>query len=215
MTFEAPPRVSKAWAGPSPWKASGFPRGALLCCSRNPGSEPLEGRSTVYTSAWHRPCLHSRQPWLPCGWQREAALGSDTTACCFMVRERGPGLAVRSQGVLLCQLATSLQLKPRTMCLSVRHSVTSDSLRLHGPWPVKAPLSVGVLQGKNTGIGCHSLLQEIFPTQGLNPGLLHCSWVLYYLSHQGSPQYTWSVYLILEIHPRGQTEGYERKRHHN
>ena len=28
--------------------------------------------------------------------------------------------------------------------------------------------------GKNTGVGCHDLLQEIFPTQGLNPGLLHC-----------------------------------------
>ena len=28
--------------------------------------------------------------------------------------------------------------------------------------------------GKNTGVGCHFLLQEIFPTQGLNPGLPHC-----------------------------------------
>ena len=38
--------------------------------------------------------------------------------------------------------------------------------------------------GKNTGVGCHSLLQEIFPTQGLNPGLLHCKQTLYCLSHQ-------------------------------
>ena len=29
--------------------------------------------------------------------------------------------------------------------------------------------------GKNTGVGCRALLQGIFPTQGLNPGLLHCS----------------------------------------
>ena len=36
-------------------------------------------------------------------------------------------------------------------------------------------------------MGCHSLLQEIFPTQGSNPGLLHCRWRLYHLSHQGSP----------------------------
>ena len=35
-------------------------------------------------------------------------------------------------------------------------------------------------------MGSHSLLQGIFPTQGLNPGLLHCRWVLYCLSHQGS-----------------------------
>ena len=37
--------------------------------------------------------------------------------------------------------------------------------------------------GKNTGVGCHFLLQEIFPTQGLNPGLLHCRQRLYRLSH--------------------------------
>ena len=28
--------------------------------------------------------------------------------------------------------------------------------------------------GKNTGVGCHALLQGIFPTQGSNPGLLYC-----------------------------------------
>ena len=45
----------------------------------------------------------------------------------------------------------------------------------------------GDSQGKNTGVGFHALLQEIFPTKGLNPGLLHCRWILYQLSHQGSP----------------------------
>ena len=40
--------------------------------------------------------------------------------------------------------------------------------------------------GKNTRVGCHSLLQEIFPTQGSNPGVQHCRQVLYRLSHQGS-----------------------------
>ena len=40
--------------------------------------------------------------------------------------------------------------------------------------------------GKNTREGCHSLLQEIFLTQGLNPGLPHCTHTLYHLSHQGS-----------------------------
>ena len=39
--------------------------------------------------------------------------------------------------------------------------------------------------GKNTGVGCHSLLWGIFLTQGSNPGLLHCRWILYHLSHQG------------------------------
>ena len=39
--------------------------------------------------------------------------------------------------------------------------------------------------GKNTGTGNHSLLQEIFATEGLNPGLLHCRQILYHLSHYG------------------------------
>ena len=40
--------------------------------------------------------------------------------------------------------------------------------------------------GKNTEVNCHSYLQEIFPTQGLNLGLLHCRRILYHLIHQGS-----------------------------
>ena len=42
--------------------------------------------------------------------------------------------------------------------------------------------------GQNTGMGSHSLLQEIFPTQGSNPGLPHCKQILYRLSHQWSPK---------------------------
>ena len=41
---------------------------------------------------------------------------------------------------------------------------------LYSPW--NSP-------GQNTGVGSHSLLQGIFPTQGLNPCLLHCRWILY------------------------------------
>ena len=44
-------------------------------------------------------------------------------------------------------------------------------------WPWDSP-------GNNTGMGCHSLLQGIFPMQGSNLGLLHCSWILYPLSHK-------------------------------
>ena len=36
--------------------------------------------------------------------------------------------------------------------------------------------------GKNTGVDCHSLLQEIFSTQGLNPGFLNCRQILYHLA---------------------------------
>ena len=41
--------------------------------------------------------------------------------------------------------------------------------------------------GQNTGVGSLSLLQGIFPTQGLIPGLPHCRQILYLVSHQGSP----------------------------
>ena len=40
--------------------------------------------------------------------------------------------------------------------------------------------------GKNTGVGCHALLQGIFPTQGSNPGLMHFRQILYQLSYQGN-----------------------------
>ena len=65
---------------------------------------------------------------------------------------------------------------------SESHSVVSDSLwprRLCSPW--NSP-------GQNTEWVVFPLLQGTFPTQGSNPGLLHCRWLLYQLSHQGSPR---------------------------
>ena len=44
----------------------------------------------------------------------------------------------------------------------------------------------GDSSGKITEVVCHALLQRIFPTQGSNPGLLHCRQILYHLSYQGS-----------------------------
>ena len=52
------------------------------------------------------------------------------------------------------------------------------------PWTIYSPWSS---PGQNTGVDTLSLLKEIFPTQGLNPGLPHCRWILYELSHKGSP----------------------------
>ena len=48
--------------------------------------------------------------------------------------------------------------------------------------PRQAPLSMGFSR-QNTGVDCHFLLQGIFPTQELNPGLLHCRHILYRLSY--------------------------------
>ena len=68
-------------------------------------------------------------------------------------------------------------------------SVVSNSLQSHGlqcAW--NSP-------GQNIGVGSLSLLQGIFPTQGSNPGLPHCRWILYQLSHKGSPRIlAWVAY---------------------
>ena len=48
-----------------------------------------------------------------------------------------------------------------------------------------------IFQAKDTGVGCHFLLQGIFPTPGLNPGLLHCRQILYRLSYKSSDSYLW------------------------
>ena len=61
----------------------------------------------------------------------------------------------------------------------------SNSLQLHGLQPTML-LHPWDFPGNNNGLGCHFLLQGIFPTQGSNPGLLHCRQTLYRLSHQGS-----------------------------
>ena len=57
-------------------------------------------------------------------------------------------------------------------------SVTSDSLQLHGLWPTRL-LRPWDFPSKNTGVGCHFLLQAIFRIWGSNPCLLHCGYFLY------------------------------------
>ena len=73
-------------------------------------------------------------------------------------------------------------LTPYVFYESESGSVMSYSLQPHGlysPWNSL---------GQNTGVGSLSLLQQIFPTQGSNPGLPHCRQILYQLSHKGSPR---------------------------
>ena len=63
-------------------------------------------------------------------------------------------------------------------------SVMSESSRPHRLQPTRF-LCPQDSPGKNTGVGCHFLLQGIFPTQESNPGLLYCRQMIYSLSHQG------------------------------
>ena len=69
--------------------------------------------------------------------------------------------------------------------------VAQSCLNLCDPMDSSPPGSSvhGDSSGKKTGIGSHALLQRIFPTQGLNPGLPQCRQILYHLSHQGSPDH--------------------------
>ena len=78
------------------------------------------------------------------------------------------------------------------------HSVVYDSL--WPPWTVCSPPGSSVhgdSPGENTGVDCHALLQGIFPTQGSNPGLLHCRQILYCLSHQGNQTFREELVPIL------------------
>ena len=91
---------------------------------------------------------------------------------------------MRKEQQSACQPCGIVSAVSFTESQSERRSVLSDSLQPHGlnsPW--NSP-------GQNTGVGTLSLLQGIFPTQGSNPGLLHCGWILYQLSYQGSPVLT-------------------------
>ena len=73
-------------------------------------------------------------------------------------------------------------------------SVMSNSLQPHGLQPADSSVH-GDSPGKNTVVGCRTLLQGIFPIQGLTPGLPHCRWILYHLSHEGSPRIVeWVAY---------------------
>ena len=62
-------------------------------------------------------------------------------------------------------------LRPRVFVCALVASAVSDSLQPHGLWPVRL-LCPWDSSGKNTGVGCHALLQGIFLIQGMNPCLL-------------------------------------------
>ena len=107
----------------------------------------------------------------------------------------GNEAGVRGSGWFLSWQAGSRRWSLLSCCgwtLGVRAcSVVSDSFATlwtvarHGilcPWD---------FVGKDTGMGCHSLLQGIFQTQGLNQRRLHCRQILYLLSHWGSPWTLW------------------------
>ena len=101
-----------------------------------------------------------------------------------------PGMEPGSPALQADSLPFELQGSPTqcTECQSVEVLVTQlcPTLRPHELWLTRF-LCPWNSPGKNTGVGSCFLLQGVFPNQGLNPGLLHCRWILYQLSHRGRP----------------------------
>ena len=75
-----------------------------------------------------------------------------------------------------------------SVCCTVLCLVTQSCLTFCDPMHFSLPDSSlhGNSPGKYTGVSSSAFLQGLFPTQGSNPGLLHCRRILYCLSHQGS-----------------------------
>ena len=94
-----------------------------------------------------------------------------------------PEIEPGSPALQVDSLLTELQEKP--VVLELSHQ---SSLSLCSPMDC-SPSGTSVYwnsPGKNIGVGCHALFQGIFPTQGLNSGLLRYRQILYCLNHQGS-----------------------------
>ena len=81
------------------------------------------------------------------------------------------------------------------MCVLVVQSCPT----LYDPRDCSPPGSsnYGDSPGKNTGVGSHSLLQGILPTQESNPGLLHCKWILYHPLIPAPMKSRWETSLFL------------------
>ena len=82
----------------------------------------------------------------------------------------------------------SVKVSVSQLCPTLCDSMDWLATRFFCPW--NSP-------GENTGVGCHSLLQGIFPTWGLNPHLLRCRQILYHLSHQGSSKIKFYFVIIV------------------
>ena len=180
-------RVPQLWA--DGLRAPGGPRS-----SRRQGRVGADGDAPTSTcSQLHSPHItrHSRHA----HWQQQAAL----CGMCVSQSQRG---TMMQRGVREAAAEQGFRTVPRVPettegrsgeetgrgnragreRASRGRSVVSDSLRPRGLYsPRNSP-------GQDTGVGSHSLLQGIFPTQGSNPGLPHCRQILSQLSHKGRPR---------------------------
>ena len=126
-----------------------------------------ESDPTQVTTATRVPAVAMSLSCLSSGQNSKFALDVVSLTSLVVVRGRIMSSCLLCFAVLCLVLLSRVQLCNSRDCSPPGYSVHGDS-------------------PGNTGVGCHAL-QGIFPTQGLNPGLQHCRWILHHLSHQRSP----------------------------
>ena len=149
------------------WMCHGEPKALFLILQKSKSSQRRnlgqfgEGKKGISSGTFHFPRGRSLV------WQQSPSVWPSQAA------PQGQLPTIRSQTTpqTCCQNFGSL-------CTNTKQKMEPELWRRKKEW---------LYPGQNTGVGSHSLLQGIFPTQGLNPGLPHCRQILYQLSHQGSP----------------------------
>ena len=120
-----------------------------------------------------------------CWWQPSFSTGSLPLTLIYLV----PSNHLRPSQIIVIYWLTCPFVSLTNFCMCVcSHSVVSNCLQSFGLQPTRL-FCPWDSPGKNTGVGCHDLLQGIFLIQESNPCLLcllHCRWTLYLLSHQGN-----------------------------
>ena len=112
--------------------------------------------------------LHSEHPW-PLPPSSEPAAEHPAAVVTRLLYQSSLCLPLRRTLVVALR---AHQDKPGCVCSVLSCSVVSDSVRPYGWWPTRL-LCPWDSPGRNTGVGCHFLLQGVFLTQGLNQHLLH------------------------------------------
>ena len=138
-------------------------------------------------------CTRPRHSKILKAWKQQECWACETAKCWYSPVE--------------CALVQSLEKKQKLALHKWKFKCTRWSAILTGS--LKWLYTAWNCPGQNTGMGSCSLLHGIFPTQKLNPGLLHGRWILYQLSYQWSlrPSMDFYKYYILGW------EGWEQNEH--
>ena len=128
--------------------------------------------------------------------RRQQLLAAHTNFSTFTLKVSGPpgtALCAERRGPAVAEASEDTGRGPDSWPSSGSVAQSCPTLRDPVDCSPPGPSVRGDSPGKSTGVGCHAVLQGIFPTQGSNLGLLHCRCILYRLSHQRSPS---SWYLL-------------------